>query len=95
MLATKDETLEMKSEDINNQEELFQENEVSSEEESTSHENALSEINEPIWSVVNFEQVLEDGLTYDEAVQKMKEAMEQKISGLCIITDEAAQRLSS
>lgn len=88
-MLTKDETLEMKSEDLEKKEETTQENEEVSSEETIS-----SELNEPVWSVVSFEKSLKNNLTYDEALELMEKSKAKKISGLCIITDEAAQRLT-
>lgn len=52
-----------------------------------------SEINAPRWSVVSFEERAAKNLTYAEAVEKMEQLARQKVSGLCIITDEAAARI--
>ncbi len=52
------------------------------------------ELSEPRWSVVTFETCAAKNLTYDEAFQKMKELKEQNVSGLCIVTDEAAARIT-
>jgi hypothetical protein len=87
MLATKDEAPADKSEEIKN-EEHSQESEISTE------DNFSSELNAPLWAVVSFEKILKNNLTYDEALELMERSKEQKISGLCIITDEAAQRLT-
>ena len=57
-------------------------------------EDALSELNAPRWSVVTFETCAASGLTYDEAAEELKNLHAKKISGLCIITDEAARRIS-
>lgn len=56
-------------------------------------ENFSSELEKPIWSVVSFEKILENNLTYHEAARKIAEFSEQKISGLCIITDQAARNI--
>lgn len=53
-----------------------------------------SEINAPRWSVVSFEKRVAENLTYAAAAAKLKEIQTQKISGLCIVTDEAAARIS-
>ena len=53
------------------------------------------ELTEPVWSVVTFEKCVAKNLKYDEAFQKMLELNEQKIAGLCIVTDEAAARITS
>jgi hypothetical protein len=42
---------------------------------------------------VTFENCAASNLTYEEAVEKLKKLEAEKISGLCIITDEAAQRM--
>jgi hypothetical protein len=57
-------------------------------------ENELtSELNEPRWSVVSFESVAVRNLTYDEAKKWLEKLKEQNVSGLCVVTDEAAERL--
>ena len=63
--------------------------------ESTPPENdiALSELHEPIWSLVSFEKRIAGNLTYDEAVAKMDELIPQKVPGLCILTDDAAAKM--
>lgn len=52
------------------------------------------ELNEPRWSVVTFEKCAAKNLTYEQAFQKMQELNAQNFSGLCIVTDEAAERIS-
>jgi hypothetical protein len=54
-----------------------------------------SELNAPHWSVVSFETCLARGLTYDKAVKKMKRLAAKKIAGLCIVTDEVANRITN
>lgn len=61
--------------------------------ETASAEDSSSEFSEKIWSVVNFETAVASNLTYNEAAEKLKQLAEKKISGLCIITDEAARRI--
>lgn len=58
-----------------------------------SDEDFSSELNQPRWSVVSFEKVKLQSLTYAEASQKLKEYADEGISGLCIVTDEAAARI--
>lgn len=53
------------------------------------------ELQEPRWSVISFEKCEAANLTYPQAEQKLAELERQKISGLCIITDEAAARMSA
>lgn len=55
----------------------------------------LSELAALCWSVVSFEKCVAKNLTYEQAEQKMRELSAQKVSGLCIITDEAAERIKS
>ncbi len=69
--------------------EVVQETEVAPEENIP----VLSELREPVWSLVSFEECIKSGLTYDEAVEKMDKLIAEKVSGLCIITDEAASKI--
>ncbi|MBA4121396.1 MAG: hypothetical protein H0X72_02885 [Acidobacteria bacterium] len=62
---------------------------------SVSGANPSSELAEQRWSVVTFESRAASGLTYDEAVQKLDELRKENKFGLCIITDEAAERVKS
>ena len=55
---------------------------------------AASELREPRWSVVSFETRTAKNLTYSEAEQRITQLGKQGVSGLCIITDEAAERIS-
>lgn len=55
----------------------------------------VNELNAPCWSVVSFENLLASRLTYDEAARKMKEYAAQKVAGLCIVTDEAGEKVKS
>lgn len=55
----------------------------------------LSELAALSWSVVSFEKCVAKNLTYEQAEQKVRELSAQKTSGLCIITDEAAERIKS
>lgn len=61
--------------------------------ESQVAEEISHELREHFWSVVSFEKSEANGLTYAEAEQKLTELAAQKVSGLCIITDEAAARI--
>lgn len=53
-----------------------------------------SELEKPIWSVVSFDQQQAGGLTYKQAIVLLSELDAYDISGLCIVTDEAALRIS-
>ncbi len=57
-------------------------------------ENTLSELLEPRWSVITFESCAVRGLNYDEATTWLGKLKNQGLSGLCIVTDEAAERIS-
>jgi hypothetical protein len=54
----------------------------------------LSELDAAIWSVISFDRCEAAGLTYAEAVQKLNELEANKVSGLCIVTDDAAERVA-
>ena len=53
-----------------------------------------SELDIPRWSVVSFETCEASGLTYHAAVALLTEKEAAGVYGLCIVTDEAAQRIS-
>lgn len=57
-------------------------------------EDFSSELTAPRWSVVSFETCMAKNLTYVEAEQKMQQLEEANVSGLCIVTDETAARIS-
>lgn len=52
------------------------------------------ELREAMWSVVSFDKCEASGLTYTEAERKLSELEAQKVSGLCIVTDETAARIA-
>ncbi len=54
---------------------------------------ARNELSEPRWSVVSFEACAAGNLTYEQATEKLAELAARKVSGLCIVTDEAAARI--
>lgn len=51
------------------------------------------ELEEPRWSVISFDQHEAGGLSYRQAAELLAELDLHGISGLCIITDEAASRI--
>jgi hypothetical protein len=57
--------------------------------------NFPSELVEPRWSVITYEAIAARGLTYPEAEKLAARLKAEKVSGICIITDEAAERVSS
>ena len=52
-----------------------------------------SELREARWAVVSFEKSEAENLSYSEAEAKLDELNRQKVSGLCIVTDEVAKRI--
>lgn len=56
--------------------------------------NFPNELKERVWSVISFEKCEAENLTYAEAEQMLNELEAQNISGLCIVTDEAAGRIA-
>lgn len=53
-----------------------------------------SELEEPRWSVISFDQREAGGLTYKQAAVLMSELDSHGVAGLCIVTDDAAARIS-
>lgn len=53
-----------------------------------------SELDEPRWSLVSFDQIEAGGLTYRQAAELMSLLDSHGMSGLCVITDEAAARMN-
>jgi hypothetical protein len=54
---------------------------------------AACELDEPRWAVVSFDEIEAGGLTYRQAAKLLDELELNGISGLCIVTDAAAQRM--
>lgn len=67
--------------------------EKKSEEVPAVEETGKSELELPVWSVVTFEKTAASGLTYPEAAETLEKLKAEKVSGLCIVTDEAAARM--
>jgi hypothetical protein len=63
-------------------------------EEKSPAEDFPAELRQAVWSVVSFDKCEASNLTYAEAEQKLGELEEQKVSGLCIVTDETAARIA-
>ncbi len=51
------------------------------------------ELDDPRWSVISFTQVEAGGLTYKQAAALMSELDSYDAPGLCIVTDEVAERI--
>ncbi len=75
------------------QEEQAKSEAAEDEDKTGSAENVRSELEAPRWSVVSFEKCAAKNLTYAQAAEKLKQLKAKKVSGLCIITDEAAGRI--
>ena len=60
---------------------------------SAAEETNESELELPVWSVVTFDRCAASGLTYADAFEKLEKLKAEKVSGLCVVTDEAAARL--
>lgn len=52
-----------------------------------------SELSEPRWSVISFERREAGSLTYSRAAALLSQLDGDGVAGLCIVTDEAAQRI--
>lgn len=57
-----------------------------------SQKNFVSEFDAPRWSVISSDERAASGLSYLQAVKLVRE-MSGLASGLCIVTDEAADRI--
>lgn len=52
-----------------------------------------NELLEPRWAVVSFERCEAIDLLYPEAVKTMDDLESQSVAGLCIVTNETAERM--
>ena len=50
-------------------------------------------LDQPRWAVVSFDEIEAGGLTYRQAARLMNELEINDVTGLCIVTDEAAKRM--
>jgi hypothetical protein len=53
----------------------------------------VDELRQPMWSVISFEKCVYSNLTYDDADRKLRELDAERVSGLCIVTNETAARI--
>jgi hypothetical protein len=60
-----------------------------------SDKSVQSEFDKKIWSVITFDSCAASGLTYREAAEKLEKLKAENVSGLCIVTDEAAARITA
>ncbi|MFN2501762.1 MAG: hypothetical protein ABR530_07110 [Pyrinomonadaceae bacterium] len=56
---------------------------------------ADSDLDRPIWSVVSFDRSEGRNLTYSQAAVLLRDLDAKGVSGLCLVTDSAAERLGS
>lgn len=54
----------------------------------------MSELEESRWSVVSFDRIEAGGLTYRQAAELMILLDSHKLTGLCVVSDEAASRMN-
>jgi hypothetical protein len=54
----------------------------------------MGELNEQRWAVLSARGCEAMGLTYVEAAELMRRLVREKVSGICVITDDAAHRVS-
>lgn len=54
-----------------------------------------SELDQPIWSVISFERIESSGIDYSAAIKLMSELDARGVSGLCIVTTDAAARIKT
>ena len=64
-------------------------------EQGSALEQGLDELHQPLWSVISFERCEAFGLIYDEAVRILEDLEVKGIAGLCIVTDNAAEKMSA
>jgi hypothetical protein len=74
---------------------LYRFNEMSEATETKEINTVASELDQPRWSVVSFERCEASALAYSEAVRLLSEKEAAGVNGLCIVTDEAAQRVNT
>lgn len=68
--------------------------EIKSEETIAAEDEPKSELEMPIWSVITFDEIAASNLTYTEAAEKLEQLKAEKVSGLCVVTDETAARMT-
>ena len=54
----------------------------------------MSELGEKIWAVMSERGCEASGLVYGEAARLARRLRGEKVSGLCVVTDAAAERLT-
>jgi hypothetical protein len=64
-----------------------------SEEKTIASDETASELEMSIWSVITFDEIAASNLTYADAAEKLEKLKAEKVSGLCVVTDETAGRM--
>ncbi|MEZ5305995.1 MAG: hypothetical protein R2684_02495 [Pyrinomonadaceae bacterium] len=54
---------------------------------------SLPELEDKIWAVLSFEDVIGSSLTYDEASEMIRVAETKRLSGLCVVTNDVAAKV--
>ncbi|MGB7070837.1 MAG: hypothetical protein WBD22_15200 [Pyrinomonadaceae bacterium] len=52
-----------------------------------------SELDKRLWSVVSFARLEAKSMTYTEAMNRLAALDSERVAGLCVVTDEAAERV--
>lgn len=55
----------------------------------------MSELKERIWAVMSERGIEAKSLEHGEAARLVRQLASEKVSGLCVITDDAARRLAA
>ena len=63
--------------------------------EKTGTDEELSELDQPLWAVISFENTEGTALTYSEATKLLAELYAGGVHGLALITAEAAARFNT
>ncbi len=58
-------------------------------------EESENELYKPIWAVITFDSVIAHHLTYEEAIAWAEKLEKQMQNGVCIVTDEAAEKFTA
>ena len=62
-------------------------------EQESAPEQGVDELHQPLWSVISFERCEAARLVYDEAFKILEDLEAQGVTGLCIVTDSAAEKV--
>lgn len=58
-------------------------------------EEGKAELEESCWAVITFDSVVAHHLTYEEALSWAEKLEKQMQNGVCIVTDQAAERMQN